>query len=115
MCRQSLFVPLVAGVLTVVGCTEANKSRNPLSPDVAGPIAGVSITAPAPLEPGNGDSVEAGGPVTLTFKNATTNGERPLQQHLQLASDAQFSNLIVNLDKLPVAEDGQTEYRVPQE
>ena len=39
----------------VVGGCEANKSRNPLSPSVAGPIAGVTITAPeaarAPQQP----------------------------------------------------------------
>ena len=43
-----------------VGGCEANKSRNPLSPTVAGPIAGVTITAPKPLEPVNNQTLTAG-------------------------------------------------------
>ena len=45
--------------VVAVGC-EANKSRNPLSPTVAGPIAGVTITAPKPLEPINNQTLTAG-------------------------------------------------------
>ena len=35
-----------------LGACEAAKSANPTAPSVAGPIPGVSITAPKPLEPG---------------------------------------------------------------
>ena len=45
---------IAAGLLfTLVGC-EAKKSETPLSPSVAGPIAGVEILRPAPLEPSMG-------------------------------------------------------------
>lgn len=116
--RSHARVPIalgLAGALWAVGCTESDKSRNPLSPDVAGPIAGVTISAPAPSEPANGAEVTAGEPITLAFKNAGTNGERPLRQHVQLARDQEFSELIVNADKVPLSEEGQTQYRVPEE
>ena len=45
----------IALLLTLVGC-EAQKSENPLSPSVAGPIPGVEITAPGLLEPSMGTS-----------------------------------------------------------
>ena len=41
-----LLVAALAVACTVAGCTK--KSENPLSPTVAGPIGGVSITAPSP-------------------------------------------------------------------
>ena len=64
--------------LTLVGC-ESSKSRNPLSPTVAGPIAGVTITAPKPLEPVNGQTLTAtGSGVTLLIENAASTGERPI-------------------------------------
>src|SRR3954468_13377656 len=58
--------------LAAVGC-EASKSSNPLSPSVAGPIAGVSIAAPQPVSPSSNTEIAIGDqPVTLTVKNATT-------------------------------------------
>ncbi len=42
-------------LFTLAGC-EAQKSETPLSPSVAGPIAGVDITAPRLLEPSMGSS-----------------------------------------------------------
>ncbi|MDP2390048.1 MAG: hypothetical protein Q8N52_06950, partial [Acidobacteriota bacterium] len=48
----------LAAIVCLAGC-EAAKSANPTAPTVAGPLPGVSITAPKPLEP------EAG--TTLTF------------------------------------------------
>jgi len=44
-------VPLVAACALLAGC-DSNKSANPLSPTVAGPIPGVAITAPKPLDLG---------------------------------------------------------------
>ena len=42
-----------AGVFVAVsvGACEMTKSENPLGPTVAGPIPGVNITSPTPLEP----------------------------------------------------------------
>ena len=45
-------------LVPLFGC-EAKKSSNPLSPSIAGPIAGVEITAPRLLEPGQGTRLKA--------------------------------------------------------
>ena len=41
----------VALLALAVGGCQQSKSANPLSPDIAGPIPGVTITAPKNLEP----------------------------------------------------------------
>ena len=53
---RSVGVGLLA--LAVGGCQQS-KSANPLSPDVAGPIAGVTISAPKNLEPFVGQQIDA--------------------------------------------------------
>ena len=54
--------PLVLALVAfaAAGC-ETRKSANPLSPDIAGPIPGVSITAPKPLERLTGQQIVADG------------------------------------------------------
>ncbi len=69
------FFVLFAAVCT--GC-EATKSETPTSPNVAGPIAGVGITAPSLRSPINGAEVVNTEPLRLVFGNAVTNGVRPL-------------------------------------
>jgi hypothetical protein len=105
-------VCLLVGAALLVGCVEARKSRNPLSPAVAGPIAGVTIAAPGPLEPANGAEITAGQPVTLRFQNATTTGERPLWQQLEVAKDAAFTQKVVAADKVALGADGRTSYQL---
>ena len=61
----------------LLGC-EAKKSENPLSPSVAGPLAGVDITQPRLLEPTQGFKVkESQQPLKLVIENSTTSGVRP--------------------------------------
>jgi hypothetical protein len=88
-----LLAPL-AIALTITACA-ASKSANPLSPSVAGPIPGVSITAPTPLTPSAGSQIAVTAqPITLKVQNATTNGVRPLYYTFQVASDSQFGHLV---------------------
>src|SRR4029077_18912615 len=90
------------------------KSANPLSPDVAGPIPGVSLTAPRPVEPGMGAQVVADGqPTTLIFENATSTGERSLWMQLELASDANFQSIVHKNDQLTLGPNGRTSYKLP--
>ena len=89
----------VAAAVAVSAC-EAEKSRNPLSPNVAGPIAGVSISPPTPVNPINGAEVLNTAPVRLVFNNASTNGERPLFYVVELASDAAFTNKVFAQSKV---------------
>ena len=91
---------------TLAGCTK--KSENPLSPTVAGPIAGVSITAPKLLEPQHQQTLTAGTAVTLLFESATTTGERPITQELQVALDPEFTQRVHSADKLPPGQGGRT-------
>jgi hypothetical protein len=97
--------------LAAVGC-EASKSSNPLSPSVAGPIAGVSIAAPQPVSPSSNTEIAIGDqPVTLTVKNATTTGVRPLSYMFEVATDSSFSQKVYSRASVPPG-DGQTSHRL---
>ena len=96
---------------TAAGCTK--KSENPLSPTVAGPIGGVSITAPKLLEPQHQATLSAGTAVTLLFESATSTGERPITQELQVALDPEFAQRVHSADKLPPGQGGRTAYTLP--
>ena len=96
---------------TLAGCTK--KSENPLSPSVAGPIAGVSITAPKLLEPEHQQTLRAGTAVTLLFESATSNGERPIRQELQVALDPEFAQRVHTADNVPIGQGGRSAYTLP--
>ena len=82
-------VGLGLAALIAAGCQQS-KSANPLSPDIAGPIPGVSITAPKPLEPAVGQTLETSQqPFTFLIENASTSGVRPLYLQFQLAAGDQ--------------------------
>jgi hypothetical protein len=100
---------VVSGALA--GCTK--KSENPLSPSVAGPIAGVSITAPKLLEPEHQQTVRAGTAVTLLFESATSTGERPIRQELQVALDPEFAQRVHTADNVPIGQGGRSSYTLP--
>ena len=87
------------GLLAAAAC-EQSKSANPLSPDVAGPIPGVAITAPTPMQPANGQQlVSTQENVQFVFGNPETNGQRPLWIQFQLASDANFQQVLHQADR----------------
>ena len=107
---------LVALVATVclAGC-EAAKSANPTAPSVAGPIPGVSITAPKPLEPGAGSTLVFGGePPTLLIENSGTSGVRSLWMQVEVGTDAGFQQVVHSADRLTPGEGGRTTYRLPE-
>ena len=70
--------------VVVAGC-EAEKSRNPLSPNVAGPIAGVSISPPTPVNPVNAEVLNTGplvssstmGLPTASARSSISSSSRP--------------------------------------
>jgi hypothetical protein len=97
---------LVSGPL--VAC-ESSKSANPLSPTVAGPIPGVNITPPKPLEPGNGWQLKADKqPVTLLLENASSNGVRPLSYVFEVATDTAFGSKVFSKAGVPPGQAGRT-------
>ena len=80
--RRTNFVPAaalsVALAMTLAAC-EAQKSENPLSPSVAGPIPGVEITAPQMLEPADFETFRTrpepgNNPTAVTFLPDGTGG-----------------------------------------
>jgi hypothetical protein len=102
------------GAFATLAC-EKGKSANPLSPDVAGPIPGVSITAPKPLEPGPGQQLIAdGAPQTLLIENADTSGQRELFMQVEVASDGAFQQVMHHGDRISLGPNGRTSYRLPE-
>jgi hypothetical protein len=101
-------------VLTLAACEQV-KSSNPLSPAIAGPIAGVTISAPAVMAPAaNAQIAVDQQPVTLTVTNATTTGVRPLTYVFDIAADAAFSGVAFTQTGVQPGANGQTSFVLPQ-
>lgn len=112
MRTRTLTLLAVTAALVAGGCKSA-KSSNPLSPSVAGPIAGVSITAPKLLEPNPGAAIEVTSqPLTLVLENASTNGQRPLSYLIEVALDADFASKVVSREGIQPG-DGRTAFKLP--
>jgi hypothetical protein len=107
----------VLGIL-LLGCgisaCAVEKTSNPLSPSVAGPIPGVAITAPDIVQPAPGAriSVEQQ-PITLTLQNSSTSGVRPLSYLFEVAADATFSNPLLSRGGIAPGEGGRTSFKLP--
>ena len=100
--------------LLATACQQT-KSANPLSPDIAGPIPGVAITAPKPLEPFVGQTIEATQqPLAFLIENAGSSGVRPLFLQFQLAADNAFSQVLHQVDRISPGANGRTTYRLTQ-
>jgi hypothetical protein len=96
----------------LVGC-EATKSENPLSPSVAGPIAGVDITPPTLIEPGQGFKIkESQQPLKLVIGNSSTTGVRPVAYSFEVATDGDFQTKVFARSGVPQGSGGQTSVTV---
>jgi hypothetical protein len=118
---RSRSITLACGLLLLAlgGCDTA-KSSNPTAPTVAGPIAGVEISAPGMVSPGQGTKFkENEQPITLTIQNSTTTGVRTLSYSFEVATDTGFGTKVfarssvtanpggktsVQLDRLPIGQ-----------
>jgi hypothetical protein len=79
-----------------------SKSSNPLAPTVAGPIAGVVITKPNALEPGQDWQIKMRDqPVKLMIQNADTSGVRTISYTFEVASDAAFTQIVFKKTGVP--------------
>jgi len=104
---------LVGLAAVLAAACQQQKSANPLSPDIAGPIPGVTITAPRPLEPFAGQTLETTQqPFTFLIENGSTSGVRPLFLQFQLASDADFQRIVHSADNIAAGPNGRTTYRM---
>jgi hypothetical protein len=98
--------------LALAGC-EAKKSESPLSPSVAGPLAGVEITAPKMLEPAQGFKFkETQQPIKLLIENSSTTGVRPISYAFEVASDENFASKVYARSGVPPGEGGRTSVTV---
>ncbi len=99
-------------LLTLAGCA-VEKSSNPTSPNVAGPLEGVNITAPSLLEPAQNAQISgANQPVTLLIENAATNSPRSLNYSFEVATDSGFTNKVFSRSDVQPGEGGRTSVRL---
>ena len=106
---------LFVGLLALAGC-ETEKSRNPLSPSIAGPIEGVEISPPALMSPASGALIKVSDqPVRVAFANGQSNGERVVFHALRVARDAEMTQVAYEALEIPSDPSGQTSYELPME
>ena len=99
---------LLASAACVSGCSQT-KSANPLSPNIAGPIAGVTITVPRTIEPAAGQVVkDTDQPVRIAVENPQTNGVRPVTIVFQIAIDEQFNSVVFSQTGIVPTPDSPT-------
>jgi hypothetical protein len=102
-----------AALLIALGACEAKKSENPLSPSVAGPIAGVEISAPRLVEPAQGFKFkENQQPIRLTVENSSSTGVRPLTYTFEVASDSNFTTKVFARSGIAPGEGARTSVRL---
>ena len=111
--RVVLACAVVCAAIALTSC-EVTKSSNPLSATVAGPVPGVTITAPAVVAPTGGSKIAVDKqPVTLTVANAETNFVRPLTYVFEVATDANFNNKVFSRTGIAPGDGGRTSMRLP--
>ena len=103
----------LAAIACLAAC-ETAKSANPTAPSVAGPIPGVNITAPRPLEPYAGTTLIFNNePPTLLIENAGTSGTRTIWLQLEVGTDSNFQQIVFQADRIELGSGGRTSYRLP--
>ena len=108
MFRNLRIIAVLSLSLTVLAC-ERSKSETPLSPNVAGPMGGVSVDAPRMLAPAPGSTIsDRDQPLTIVMGNPETNSPRPMTLGFQIAFDAGFATIAVQREGLAPGADGQT-------
>ena len=113
-CKIAFTIVGLVGLLGVAGC-DAERSANPLSPQIAGPLAGVTITAPAAITPANGELIATTEqPITLNFSSAESNSVRPFTYEIQVASDPEFTQVVFEATGIEPNAAGQVIVEISQ-
>lgn len=111
--RRITVIPAILVLSLAGGACEQVKSYSPLSPNLAGPIPWVEITAPKPLEPQPGQKfMPTEQPLTLLIENASSNGPRPLYYTIEIAADSGFSTIIHSRQRVSPGANGRTSLRL---
>lgn len=109
---RAAFVPALLAI--AAGACEHSKTSNPLSPLIAGPIEGVTITVPVLLEPEPGRKFKPDQqPLTLLIENPESNSPRPFHLRIEMATDAQLTGTVVAREGLEPGPNGRTSFRLP--
>ena len=110
--RQGMAALCTTFSVVLAGC-EAQKSSTPLSPSVAGPIAGVSITVPKLIEPAQGFKYkESQQPIKLIVENASTTGVRPVSYMFEVATDSNFTSKVYARSGVPPGDNNRTSVQI---
>jgi hypothetical protein len=114
MCMRGRCVLAVLLAAFAAGGCQISKSSNPLSPSVAGPIAGVNISRPNALEPGQDWQIfMRDQPIKLLFQNATTNGVRPITYTIEIATDSAFTSIAFKRTGIAPSSGSTTDFQLP--
>ena len=98
--------------VVLAGC-EAQKSETPLSPSVAGPIAGVNISPPKLIEPVQGFKIkESAQPIKLIIENAASNGVRTISYIFEVATDSNFTTKVYARSGVPQGDNNRTSVQI---
>jgi len=110
--RPALAALCATSIIAIAGC-EAQKSSTPLSPSVAGPIAGVNITAPKLVDPAQGFKYkESQQPIKLIIENAISNGVRPVTYIFEVATDSNFTSKVYARSGVPPGDNNRTSVQI---
>jgi hypothetical protein len=108
ICRTAFTIVSFSAILLGLSACDAERSANPLSPQIAGPLAGVLITTPAAVQPANGLLVaDTEQPVTVRFMSAESNSVRPFTYELQVATDSIFAQTVLHLTEIEPGASGE--------
>jgi len=108
ICRTAFTIVSLSGMMMGLSACDAERSTNPLSPQIAGPLAGVLITPPSAVHPANGLLLsETEQPVTVRFMSAESNSVRPFTYELQVATDSTFAQTMVHLTGIEPGASGE--------
>lgn len=112
--RRSVWILTGLLAATLGAACEQTRSHTPLSPLIAGPLAGVTITQPVLLEPeANRKFKPAQQPINLVIENPSSNSPRPFTMRIELSSNAQFSTEVASRDGLTPGANGRTSFQIP--
>lgn len=90
---------------------ETAKSANPLSPTLAGPMEGVTITPPKGLEPAANQQIrDSDQPFKVVIENAVSTSPRPFKMRMQIASDSNFTSVVWSRDGIEPGPNLQTHF-----
>ena len=84
---------MLAGSIGAGACS-FERSSDPLSPTIAGPVPGVVIQQPKIVQPTNGAKLGADKPLTFTVTAVTSSGERPVSYFIEIAQDVDFKSIV---------------------